>query len=175
MANADGAVLQALRPIAAVSLPAVVYPNSTVTLDASGSAAACGATVVSYHWSVQVPQGAGAPFIQNADSAHASLVSPKSAGTYILGLTVTDDAGLQDTANLTLRTTNFTTTAPANAQGVACPADIVIAAPSINVTNNPHVGEDLQQSFTVALAVAPITATDVTLTVASAGIAVASP
>ena len=57
MANANGAVLQALRPIAAVSLPAVVSASTSVALDASGSAAACGATVVSYHWSVDQASG----------------------------------------------------------------------------------------------------------------------
>ena len=120
MANADGAVLQALRPIAAVSLPAVVYPNSTVTLDASGSAAACGATVVGYHWTVEVPQDAAAPAIQNADSAHASLVSPKRAGTYILSLTVTDDAGRTDTVPVVVTSSRATSSAPANAGDSAC-------------------------------------------------------
>jgi hypothetical protein len=135
MANADGAVLQALRPIAAVSLPAVVYPNSTVTLDASGSAAACGDTVVSYHWTVEVPQGAGAPAIQNADSAHASLVSPKTAGTYILSLTVTDDAGRTDTVPVVVTASRATSSAPANAGDSACLTPV-----NFSVTSGPQSG-----------------------------------
>jgi serine protease len=135
MANADGAVLQALRPIAAVSLPTLVYPNSTVTLDASGSAAACGSTVVSYHWTVEVPQGAGAPAIQNADSAHASLVSPKSAGTYILSLTVTDDAGRTDTVPVVVTSSRATSSAPASAGDSACLMPV-----SYSVTSAPDSG-----------------------------------
>src|SRR6185503_8467468 len=88
--------------------------------------------------------------------------------------TVTDDAGKQATADLTLHPDSASTSAPSDARGVACPVDIVVPSPAINVTNNPHVGEDLQQSFTVALAVAPLTPTDITLSVASAGIALLS-
>ena len=129
MANANGAVLQALRPIAAVNLPALVYPNSTVSLDASGSAAACGATVVGYHWTVEVPQGAGSPALQNADSAHASLVSPKS-GTYILSLTVTDDAGRTDTVPVVVTSSRASSSAPANAGDSACLTPVSYAVKS---------------------------------------------
>jgi hypothetical protein len=134
MANASGAVLQALRPIAAVNLPAVVYPNSTVLLDASGSAAACGATVVSYHWSVQVPQGPGYPAIQNADSAHASLVAPK-AGTYILSLTVTDDTGRTDTVPVVVTSNRASSSAPASAGDSACLTPV-----NYTVTSAPDSG-----------------------------------
>jgi serine protease len=135
MANANGAVLQALRPIAAVNLPAVVAPSSMVTLDASGSAAACGNMVVSYHWTVEVPQGSGSPAIQNADSAHASIVSPKSAGTYILSLTVTDDAGRTDTVPVVVTSSRATSSAPANAGDTACLTPV-----SYSVSSAPDSG-----------------------------------
>jgi hypothetical protein len=59
-------------------------------------------------------------------------------------------------------------------RGRCRPVDIVVPKPTIDVTDSPHVGEDLQQSITVALAVAPLTPTDITVSVASAGIAVVS-
>ncbi|HEY4748873.1 MAG TPA: S8 family peptidase, partial [Steroidobacteraceae bacterium] len=48
MANADQAVIGALRPIAAVVLPLEFPPGSTITMDGSGSAAACNASLVTY-------------------------------------------------------------------------------------------------------------------------------
>jgi serine protease len=119
MANANGAVLQALRPIAAVRLPAAVYPGGSVALDASGSAAACGATVVSYQWTVQQAD-APVPFIQNANSAHASVVAPKGTGLYTLNLTVTDDVGRIDTVPVIVTANQATSAAPASAGENAC-------------------------------------------------------
>jgi serine protease len=133
MANADGAVQQALRPIAAVHLPAQVSPRTTVSLDASGSAAACGATVVSYHWVVQSAQGS--PQIANADSAHASVVSPSGSGVYILGLTVTDSAGRTDTVPVIVASNRASSTAPASAGDTACLTPV-----SYSVTSGPDSG-----------------------------------
>ena len=67
-----------------------------MTLDGSGSAAACGAKIVSYQWTLAEP--ANGPAIQNADTAHASIPAPAAPATYQLLLTVTDDAGRTDTA-----------------------------------------------------------------------------
>ncbi len=134
MANADGAVQQALRPIAAVSLPALVSPGVTVPLDASGSAAACGATVVSYHWVVQAP-AQGAPQIANPDSAHASIVAPQNSGVYILGLTVTDSAGRTDTVPVIVAANRASSSAPASAGDTACLTPV-----NYSVTSGPDSG-----------------------------------
>ena len=119
MANAQGAVLQALRPIAAVTLPAIVTAGQSVTLDASGSAAACGSTVVSYQWTLDDYQGPK-PVIQNANTARAAVNAPIGASIYMLSLKVTDDAGRTDTAPVIVTSSEVTSAAPANAGDTAC-------------------------------------------------------
>ncbi len=51
MANAKRAVLAALRPIAAVSLPSAISAGQQVALNAQNSAAASGHTISGYQWS----------------------------------------------------------------------------------------------------------------------------
>jgi hypothetical protein len=129
MANAHGAVRQALRPIAAVALPGSVHAGVTVALDGSGSAAACGAKIVGYQWTLAEP--ANGPAIQNADTAHASIAAPASSGIYQLLLTVTDDAGRTDTVPVVITATRATSSAPAAAGGNACLTPVVfdVSAP----------------------------------------------
>jgi serine protease len=119
MADAQGALLQALRPIAAVALPAKVSAGAAVSLDGGGSAAACGAKIVSYQWTVTEP--AGSPgLIKNAGSAAASLIAPSGSTVYQLMLTVTDDAGRIDSAPVIVTSTMANSTAPASAGESAC-------------------------------------------------------
>jgi serine protease len=119
MANAQGAVLQALRPIAAVALPAKVSAGAAVSLDGSGSSAACGAKIVSYQWTVTEPAGRSG-LIKNAAGAAASLVAPSGSTVYQLMLTVTDDAGRVDSAPVIVTSGMANSTAPASAGGSAC-------------------------------------------------------
>jgi serine protease len=119
MANADGAVLEALRPIAAIAWPQHFSAGSTVPLDGSGSAAACNATIAAYHWSVVEPV-ADPPVISQADSAQASIVAPMPATRYTLELTVTDNYGRSDTATVVVQSSFLTTSAPARAGENAC-------------------------------------------------------
>jgi len=127
MANANGAVLEALRPIAALRVPATFGPGSTVSLDASGSAAACNATLVSYQWTVVQP-ATQPPSISNANSAHASIVAPAPPASYTLLLTVTDNQGRTDSASLTIAASSATTPAPAAAGDNACLAAVAYDA-----------------------------------------------
>ena len=123
MANAYGAVLQALRPIAAIAVPVGIATGSAVTLDGSGSAAACNATLSSYHWSVLQP-AINPPAITNANSARASIVAPGAFTSYTLLLTVTDSYGRNDSARLILHSTSASTSAPAVAGENACLAAV---------------------------------------------------
>ena len=131
MANANGAVLQALRPIAAIAPPSAVRAGSTVVLDGSGSAAACNATIVSYAWTVVQP-AVNPPAILNANSARASVVVPAGSNAYTLMLTVTDEQGRADSEPVTLSSANVTTPAPANAGDTACLAAVsyIVGAPT---------------------------------------------
>jgi serine protease len=119
MANAQGAVLQALRPIAAVALPARVSAGATVSLDGSGSAAACGHKIVGYQWTVTEPAGSSG-LLKNPGAAAASLVAPSGSSVYQVMLTVTDDAGRVDSAPVIITSAMANSAAPANAGGDAC-------------------------------------------------------
>jgi serine protease len=123
MANADGAVLQALRPIAAITVPAGFSAGRAVTLDGSGSAAACNATLSSYQWSVLQPTN-NPPPITNANSARASIIAPAPSTSYTLLLTVTDNYGRNDSATLVLRSAGASTNAPALEGENACLAAV---------------------------------------------------
>ncbi len=133
MANAQGAVLQALRPIAAVTLPLHVNAGANVALDGSGSSAACGARVVSYQWTMVQPSGSN--LIQDPQSAHASITAPTGSGIYQLQLTVTDDSGRVDTAPIIVTSDMANSTAPARAGSTAC-----LAAVKYSVGGSPTSG-----------------------------------
>ncbi|HTL93584.1 MAG TPA: S8 family serine peptidase [Steroidobacteraceae bacterium] len=123
MANANGAVLEALRPIAAVKVSGTVQAGSPVTLDASASAAACHASIASYAWTVTQP-ASNPPPIQNANSARASIAAPMAPNTYTLMLTVTDNQERMDTATVVITSSAVQTTAPVAARSSACPATV---------------------------------------------------
>jgi hypothetical protein len=103
MANARASVAAALRPIAAIAVTSIVSPGQPVTLDGSGSAAACGQSISTYAWTVT---SGTCSISAGADTATPTVLAPV-ANTCNVRSTVTDDAGRLDTANLTLRTTNF--------------------------------------------------------------------
>src|SRR6185312_11065517 len=108
MANAKGAVMAALRPIAAVSLPGAVSTGQPVTLNGENSGAANGHAITSYQWTSIGKQTLP---IQNATSATATVVAP-SCGLATVQLAVTDDSGRVDTANVVLDPTSVSSTAP---------------------------------------------------------------
>jgi serine protease len=139
MANAQGAVLQALRPIAAVALPAQVSAGAPLTLDASGSAAACGAKIVSYQWSMVDPAG-DQGLIKNAAQAQASLAAPSGATVYQLLLTVTDDTGRIDSAPVIVTAAMANSTAPANAGQNACLTAVNYSPPTTPPTATAAAG-----------------------------------
>jgi serine protease len=96
---ASGAVNEALRPIALATIAGTVGPNAALTLDGSRSGVATGRTA-SYQWTVvSVTNGATTPTIQNPTQAIASFTAP-AQGSVILRLTVTDNLGATDTADV---------------------------------------------------------------------------
>ena len=96
MANAEGAVQAALRPMAILTGPAPdsVSPGQQVNLSGSTSFAADGRTISSYLWSVV----SGTGTLTSTNTADTSIVTPTSGGVTVR-LTVTDDVGRQDTAD----------------------------------------------------------------------------
>jgi serine protease len=129
MANAQGAVAAALRPIAAAAVPASVAAGTNVTLNGSGSAAACNHTIASYAWTVVSPT-TNPPAVQNANTASATVVAPVAPSTYTLRLTVTDDAGRSDSADVVVTSASASSTAAASAGSNACPTPISFSTSS---------------------------------------------
>ena len=130
MANAVGALREARRPIAAIAVQGSVAAGQNVVLQGAGSAASCSRRIVSYAWSVT--SGSSATLVSGANAASATALAPAS-GSVRLQLTVTDDAGAIDSAEVTVGTSSATTTAPANVTGAACPTAIVFA-PKISLS-----------------------------------------
>jgi hypothetical protein len=149
MANAPGALTAALRPVAAIAVPSSVTASQSVTLNGSGSAAANGHAISTYQWS---PVSGGLSLtIQGTTTSKASVVAP-SCGIGTVSLTVTDDAGRTDTANVVITATSATTSAPAAAGQNTC--SLVPAAVQVEVcpaTASVQAGSG-SQAFSATLA-----------------------
>ena len=124
MLNAHTAVIEANRPIARIATPSTVSAGAAVTLDGLASSAACNRTIVTYAWAVTANTSNDTPVISNADQAGASVNAPAS-GDIVLRLTITDDQGAIDTADITITATNATTTSPLVSTAPACPVAVI--------------------------------------------------
>jgi len=145
MANAPGAVNAALRPIAAVTVPVGVAGGQNVVLQGAGSAAACGHSIATYTWS-NVTSSTNA--IQGANSSTATVLAP-SSGNFTVRLTVTDDAGREDTADVVVSPTSATTAAPATAVNtLGCPKPVSVA---INPTSASLEAGGATETFTAVI------------------------
>ncbi|HWZ62500.1 MAG TPA: S8 family serine peptidase [Steroidobacteraceae bacterium] len=131
MANAPASVSAALRPIAAVSLPASVTDGQSLTLDGSASGAANGHSVSSYQWSAV--SGGVTLAIGSAATPKATVTAP-ACGVATVALTVTDDAGRTDTADVVVTPSSVSSSAPAAAGQHACstvaPAILIAVCPA---------------------------------------------
>ena len=148
MANAPGALTAALRPIAAVAVPGSVAAGKSVQLDASGSGAANGHSVSGYQWS---PVNGGLMLSITGAATSKATVTVPSCGVATVALTVTDDVGHADTANVVITPSTVTTTAPAAAGPGACstvaPAIVIEVCPA---ADNVQAGGSATLSATVA-------------------------
>jgi serine protease len=134
MANALGAVQAALRPIVAVATPVLVSPGQPVALSAAGSAAACGRSVTSYAWSVV----SGTGVITGSPTAAATTVNAPPAGQqFTVRVTVTDDAGGSDSADVLVGSSVVASAAPQSAGTTACLAAVPPPALTPKVTVTP--------------------------------------
>jgi serine protease len=133
MANAVGALNAALRPIAAVVRPASVAGGQPVALSGAGSAGACNRSIASYSWTVL---NGGAGTFNPTNTAATTFNNAPTSGSVTVRLTVTDDVGKQDTADITITPTTTSSAAPANAGNTACPTAIQ-PPPPVSVTVAP--------------------------------------
>lgn len=134
MANAAASVRAALRPVAAVAVPANVSPGQNVQLRAGGSGAACNRSVARYSWAV-IESSGPPPGLVGAETETVTAVAPAS-GSFTVRLTVTDDAGSTDSADVVIGPNAATTSAPSVAGGPACPTPVAIALP-VSVAVSP--------------------------------------
>jgi serine protease len=146
MANAANSLEAADRPIAAVSLPGSVAAGQNVTLNASGSAAACGRTVATFAWSVVAPL-TNPPAIVGTDTSSATVIAPAS-GSITLRVTVTDNQNRTDSAEVRIESNAAISTAPASAGSAACAVPVTsgptpntpVPTPSPTPTPSPDSG-----------------------------------
>jgi serine protease len=148
MANASGAVKAALRPIAAVTVPASVSAGQSVSLSAQTSAAANGHTISTYQWANVGKQTVS---IQDATSAAATVTAP-SCGYATVQVAVTDEVGRVDTANVVLSPTSAVSAAPTSVTDKSCsvtaPAVLLAVCPA---SGSVPVGTG-SQTFTATVA-----------------------
>jgi serine protease len=102
IADAPGAVAEALRPMARIAKPGGTEAGQNVTLDGSGSAAARDRSVAGYAWSA----GSGNPLFVGATNDATATVAVPDTGLVTVRLTVTDDLGRTDTQEVTLGATS---------------------------------------------------------------------
>ena len=119
MLNTQGAVLAAQRPFAIAEAPATINTGTAVSIDARDSFASNSRTITSFQWTALGVTGA-TPTFGDATQALTTLQAA-GASTFTLRLTVTDDQGLQDTADIAVATTtppvSPPTTPPASGGG----------------------------------------------------------
>jgi serine protease len=123
MVSAAGSVNAADRPIAALVLPSNIAAGQDVTLNASGSAAACGRNISSYAWTVVSPT-VNPPAIVGANTELATVIAPTS-GSITLRVTVTDNQNKVDMADVLIGPTGISSSAPVSAGGAACAVAVV--------------------------------------------------
>lgn len=98
IADAPGAVNEALRPMARVVKPDGSGAGQNVTLDGSSSAAARNRTISSYAWTGT----SGDPGFVGGTSGQIATVAVPASGQVKVQLQVTDDAGRTDAQEVTL-------------------------------------------------------------------------
>jgi serine protease len=147
MVNALSAVKAALNPLAAVKIPAG-FTAGSATFDASGSSAACGASVTSYAWS----RTGGVTIVSGGAGSQVNIMS---SGSGTLTLKVTDSAGNIDIAVVNFTANGATRVAPATAGTTAS----ACAAPMIVTPAAPTISQEFTPASVAANAAAVLTLT----------------
>ncbi len=98
MADAPGAVHEALRPMARIATPASVAGGQNITLDGTGSRAARDRSITGYGWSIV---SGTADFVGSSLGSSAVLALPPT-GTVRVRLEVVDDLGRRDSKDVTV-------------------------------------------------------------------------
>lgn len=135
MANAAKSLVAAQRPVAVVALPGNVSAGQNVVLNGSATTASCNRTIASYAWTTV--SGTNPSGISGADTSTAAVIAPAAGSSYTVRLTVTDNMGAQDTANVVMTSSSASSSAPSVAGPGACPTDIAYSAPATPPDSTP--------------------------------------
>ena len=98
MADAPGALAEALRPMARIADPAGSGAGQNVTLDGSASDAASGRSISVYSWSPV----SGSPVFLGPTTGSTAAVAVPASGLVTVRLQVTDNFGGTDAQEVTL-------------------------------------------------------------------------
>jgi serine protease len=112
MLNTNAAVLAATRPLAVADAPSSITAGVAANIDARSSFASNGHTIASYQWTAIGAAGA-TPVFGDA-SQPMTTVQSTAAGTFTLRLTVTDNLGTSDTADVAVTVNSPVVTPPTN-------------------------------------------------------------
>src|SRR5690606_33698279 len=137
--SASGAVTHPLRPAVAVSLPSNVAAGQAATCDASASAATSKPTVGSCERAAAGDEQPPAPTVTKQPS---NTVHAPACGQYTLRVTVTDNVGAQDFADVIVTSSDARTTALPIMSGAACPTPITVAPFSIDPPSSDPPASD---------------------------------
>jgi serine protease len=103
MLNTNAAVVAAQKPLALVTASSTIQTGTAASIDGRASFASNGRNITTYQWSAIGVTGGTPTF---ADAAQPlTTVQVADASTFTLRLTVTDDLGAQDTADVAVATT----------------------------------------------------------------------
>jgi len=102
MLNTHAAVLAAQRPLAVANAPSSIAVGVAAGIDGRDSFASNGRTITSFQWTAIGVSGA-TPTFGNASQA-LTTVQVADSSTFTLRLTVTDNQGMQDTADVAMAT-----------------------------------------------------------------------
>lgn len=102
MADAPGALVEALRPMARIAAADNATVGETITVDGTASGAARGRSIAAYQWNVS---GSTAELV-GANTGATVTLHVSAAGSSNLQLTVTDDVGGVDTATVAIQSSS---------------------------------------------------------------------
>jgi serine protease len=122
MANASGALAAALRPVADVTVSGAFTFGGTVTLSGLSSTAALGHSVTDYEWSL----ACGSGNFTATEPAVAAVEVP-TRGSFTLRLTITDNAGRADRADVVVTPTAATRTPGTAGADVCAPVEVDVS------------------------------------------------
>ncbi|MBK7847935.1 MAG: hypothetical protein IPJ73_12415 [Zoogloea sp.] len=120
--SAVTAAVAAANPSVSIGVATSRVVGTAFSLDGGGSAATGGAHLVAWKW-IQISGPGSGSF--SSDSVAAPSFTAPVAGTYVVGLTVTDDSGRQGTGQATFEVQSVAAKSSGGGGGALDPASLM--------------------------------------------------